>query len=101
MVEVAEKKWYVIRAVTGQEVKIKEYIISFVIQNLYENLYHVFFCLQNSEYTIACHYFLFDVQFAVTGRDVLALSIVYYSLCSPIHIHVSYFHMWCMCNMSV
>ena len=27
MVEVAEKKWYVIRVVTGQEVKIKLYII--------------------------------------------------------------------------
>ena len=28
MVEVAEKKWYVIRAVTGQEVKIKDYILT-------------------------------------------------------------------------
>ena len=28
MVEVAEKKWYVIRVVTGQEVKIKDYIAS-------------------------------------------------------------------------
>ena len=28
MVEVAEKKWYVIRAVTGQEVKIKDYIMT-------------------------------------------------------------------------
>ena len=27
MVEVAEKKWYVIRVVTGQEVKIKDYIM--------------------------------------------------------------------------
>ena len=26
--EVAEKKWYVIRAVTGQEVKIKDYILT-------------------------------------------------------------------------
>ena len=28
MVEVAEKKWYVIRVVTGQEVKIKDYIMT-------------------------------------------------------------------------
>ena len=28
MVEVAEKKWYVIRAVTGQEQKIKDYILT-------------------------------------------------------------------------
>jgi len=28
MVEVAEKKWYVVRAVTGQEVKIKDYIMT-------------------------------------------------------------------------
>ena len=28
MVEVAEKKWYVIRVVTGQEVKIKDYILT-------------------------------------------------------------------------
>ena len=27
MVEVAEKKWYVIRVVTGQEIKIKDYIM--------------------------------------------------------------------------
>lgn len=28
MTEVAEKKWYVIRAVSGQESKIKDYILS-------------------------------------------------------------------------
>ena len=28
MAEVAEKKWYVIRVVTGQEVKIKDYIMT-------------------------------------------------------------------------
>ena len=28
MVEVIEKKWYVVRVVTGQEVKIKDYIMT-------------------------------------------------------------------------
>jgi transcriptional antiterminator NusG len=38
MTEVEEKKWYVIRAVSGQESKIKEYILSEIDRLGYSNM---------------------------------------------------------------
>jgi transcriptional antiterminator NusG len=47
---VKDKKWYVVRAVSGQEAKIKDYIMSEVTRFGYDHLVEDILCLQKKSF---------------------------------------------------